>query len=101
MTGRVCVVGSADDLKNFHDDDILVISRTTNAVLHEMRRARGVVTEEEMDDSAAAAVCLALDIPIIAGAENATQLLKTGCLTTIDAKSGIVYNGDGCFTNGK
>lgn len=101
VTGRVCVVSDPDDLKNFHDDDILVIAHTSNAVLHEMRKARGVVTEEDMADSAAAAVCLALDIPIIAGAENATQLLKTGCLTTIDADSGIVYNGDGCLANGK
>ncbi len=100
ITGRVCVVTNPDGIKNFHDDDILVIDRTTNVVLHEMRRARAVVTEENMVDSGAASACLALDLPLIAGAEGATQLLKTGCLATIDAKSGVIYNGDSCYTGG-
>ena len=101
VTGRLCVVASPDDLKDFHDGDILVIDRTTSAVLHEMRRASAVVTEEDMADSGAASACLALDLPLIAGAEKATQLLKTGCLATIDAKNGVVYNGDSAHASGK
>jgi pyruvate kinase len=101
VTGRLCVVNSPDDLKDFHDGDILVIDRTTSAVLHEMRRAIAVVTEEDMADSGAASACTALDLPLIAGAEKATQLLKTGCLATIDAKNGVVYNGDNAYIGGK
>ena len=101
VTGRLCVVNSPDDLKDFHDGDILVIDRTTAAVLHEMRRAIAVVTEEDMADSGAASACVALDLPLIAGAEKATQLLKTGCLATIDAKNGVVYNGDNAHAVGK
>ena len=101
VTGRLCVVTGPDDLKDFHDGDILVIDRTTAAVLHEMRRAIAVVTEEDMADSGAASACLALDLPLIAGAEKATKLLKTGCLATIDAKSGVVYNGDNANIGGK
>lgn len=101
VTGRLCVVTAPDDLKDFHDGDILVIDRTTGAALHEMRRAIAVVTEEDMADSGAASACMALDLPLIAGAEKATQLLKTGCLATIDAKNGVVYNGDSGHSNGK
>ncbi len=101
VTGRLCVVNSPDDLKDFHDGDILVIDRTTAAVLHEMRRAIAVVTEEDMADSGAASACIALDLPLIAGAEKATQLLKTGCLATIDAKNGVVYNGNNGYIGGK
>jgi pyruvate kinase len=101
VTGRLCVVVSPDDLKDFHDGDILVIDRTTAAVLHEMRRAIAVVTEEDMADSGAASACIALDLPLIAGAEKATQLLKTGCLATIDAKNGVVYNGNNGYIGGK
>ena len=101
ITGRLCVVKTPDDLKHFRDGDVLVIDHTTNVVLHEMRRASAVVTEEDIMDSGAAAACMALDLPLIAGAENATHLLMTGCLATIDAKSGVVYNGDGCFAGGK
>jgi pyruvate kinase len=101
VTGRLCIVTGPDDMKDFHDGDILVIDRTTGAALHEMRRAIAVVTEEDMADSGAASACLALDLPLIAGAEKATQLLKTGCLATIDAKNGVVYNGDSSHSNGK
>jgi len=101
VTGRLCVVTAPDDLKDFHDGDILVIDRTTGPALHEMRRAIAVVTEEDMADSGAASACMALDLPLIAGAEKATQLLKTGCLATIDAKNGVVYNGDSGRSNGK
>ncbi len=101
ITARLCVVMKTDDIKDFHDGDILVIDRTTSAVLHEMRRASAVVTEEDMTDSGAASACLALDLPLVAGAEKATQLLKTGCLATIDAKNGVVYNGDSGTSSGK
>lgn len=101
VKGRICVVNEVDDLKNFHAGDVLVIEHTTNAVLHEMRRASAVVTEEEMAESGAASACMALDLPLIAGAKNATRLLKTGCLATVDAKSGVVYNGDACYTADK
>ena len=101
VTGRLCVVPAPDDPKDFHDGGILVIDRTTGAALHEMRRAIAVVTEEDMADSGAASACMALDLPLIAGAEKATQLLKTGCLATIDAKNGVVYNGDSGHSNGK
>jgi pyruvate kinase len=34
---------------------------------------------------------MSLDIPVILGATNATQLLKQGAFVTVDGQQGIVY----------
>ena len=33
---------------------------------------------------------LSLDLPVLIGAENATQILKSGAFVTLDGKKGIV-----------
>ena len=43
--------------------------------------------------SHAAVVGLSLGIPVIVGVEDATQLLKDGQEITVDAQSGVIYNG--------
>jgi pyruvate kinase len=96
-TGRLYVVTGTEDLTHkFHEGDILVIEKTTPEVLAVLRKAKGIITEEEMEQSGAAAAGIAMDIPVIASAWKALQLAKTGCMATIDATKGIVYNGDLC-----
>ena len=58
-----------------------------------LRRASGIITEEDGTNSHAAVVGLALDIPVITGAANATEILKTGSVVTLDAVRGVVSNG--------
>ena len=58
-----------------------------------LRAASGIITEKAGKDSHAAVVGLSLDIPVIVGAENATQILKSGTTVTIDAEKGIVSSG--------
>ncbi|HHY65537.1 MAG TPA: hypothetical protein GX501_10885, partial [Clostridiaceae bacterium] len=41
----------------------------------------------------AAIVGLSLDIPVICGAEHATDLLRSGITVTMDASAGVVYPG--------
>ena len=36
---------------------------------------------------------MTLDIPVICGAEHATNILKSGTVVTIDGAHGLVYNG--------
>ena len=36
---------------------------------------------------------LALDLPVLVGAENATKLLKSGTTVTLDCQRGIVFSG--------
>ena len=94
-SGRVCVIKDEKrDFNNFRAGDILVVSRTTNDTLHIMRQCAGVITEEDEHDSGLVPAGYALDIPVIAGAKNATSILKTGTTLQIDAKNGYVYNSD-------
>lgn len=78
---------------NFVDGNILVTPYTTNEMLPVLKRASAVIVEEGGIGSHAAIVGLALEIPVVVGAENATFILKNGSVVTIDANRGIVYYG--------
>jgi len=59
-----------------------------------MKMASAIIVEEGGLSSHAVTVGLALGIPVLIGADNATQLLKTGVSVTLDADRGIVYSGE-------
>ena len=80
-------------LENFNGGEILVIPETTNNLMGILRRAKGIITEKGGLTSHAAIVGLSLDIPVICGAEHATQILRSGITVTIDASTGTVYSG--------
>lgn len=93
-TGTLCVCKSEEEaLKNFKSGDILVIPETSNNIMNVLKQAKGIITEKGDFSSHAAIVGLSLDIPVICGAKNATDLLKDGTTVTIDASAGIVYAG--------
>lgn len=101
VTSTACVC--ADEKRaaaQFNPGDILVIPRTSNAILPLMKSAAGIITEEQGDDSHAAIVGMTLDIPVITGAANATQILRSGTAVTIDADKGIVTSGEQSADNG-
>lgn len=94
VTGELCVARTAKEAdENFDDCSILVVPYTNNDFLPVMKRASAVIVEEGGIGSHAAIVGLALEIPVIVGAANATQILKTGSVVTIDADRGLVYYG--------
>lgn len=89
----LCVAQNEEEaMRNFHPHDILVISRTTNNLLPLLKNASGIVTEDESANSHAAIVGLTLDIPVVIGAMNATNILKSGTIVTVDAERGVVSN---------
>jgi len=89
--GNLCVCQSEDEAKkNFKRGDILVVPQTSNGLLDIMKQASGIITEAGGMNSHAAIVGLALDIPVIVGAENACLRLKSGTTVTVDAARGIV-----------
>lgn len=93
--GNLCVCHTEEQVKKrFHKGDILVVPFTSNNMLPEMRAASAIVTEAEGTDSHAAIVGLALNKPVIVGAEFATSILKNGASVTVDASRGIVYSGE-------
>ena len=94
VCGSLCVCKDLEEAnQKFMEGDILVMPKTDNEMLPLLRRASGIITEEDGTNSHAAVVGLALDIPVITGAANATQILKTGAIVTLDAVRGVVSNG--------
>lgn len=92
--GNLCVCSDEDQaLRVCKEGDILVIPQTSNKILSVIKNASGIITEAAGMNSHAAIVGLALDKPVIVGAENATQLLKSGTTVTLDASRGIVFSG--------
>ncbi|MDT8717589.1 pyruvate kinase [Clostridium sp. 19966] len=91
VTGQMCVVKNMDDIeKNFKNGDILVIESTSNDIMPYLRNASAIIAEDPEIDSHAATVGLALDIPVIVGAYNALNILKSGTVVTVDSNNGIV-----------
>ncbi len=94
-TGKVCVAKSAEEVKeNFKDGDIVVVEKATKDMVSMFKKAGGIICEEPGEDNNAAIVGIALDIPVITGAKNATKILKSGTVVTMDASRGIVYSGE-------
>ena len=54
----------------FRDGDILVIDHTTNDMLPLLKRAGGIITQQDGMNSHGAIVGLSLDIPVIIGAKK-------------------------------
>lgn len=95
ITGEICVVNSPEEAKqNFVEGSILVAAFTTNDMLPILKRASAIIVEESGISSHASIVGLTLEIPVIVGAENATKILKSGTVATVDSTRGIVYFGN-------
>ncbi len=90
-TGELCVAQTPEEaLEKFNDGNILVVPFTNNDMLPVVKRAAAIVVEEGGLSSHSAIVGLVLDIPVIVGAENATRILKSGSVVTVDAERGLV-----------
>ncbi len=91
--GKLCVCKDNEEARRkFVDGDILVIPKTDNSLMDIMRKAKGIITEEDGLSSHAAVVALALDKPVIVGAINATKLLTQGTTVRLEAAKGIVLS---------
>ncbi len=89
--GRLCVCHSEKEaIENFQEGDILVISQTSNALLQQVRKASGLILEEDNPNGHGAVAGMSLDIPVIIGAHDATQILRSGSVVTLDAIRGVV-----------
>ena len=100
FTGELCVVRTPKEAEElFEDGSILVAPYTSNEMLPALRRASAIVVEENGANTHAATVGMALEIPVITGAENATQILKKGSVVTVDSNRGIVYYGSRSLQN--
>ena len=93
-TGIVSVIAdNKSTIEDFKGGEILVIKKSCDSILHLIKNATGVITEEDPDDSPAAIVAKALDIPVITSARNATEILTSGTAVRIDGGNGLIYSG--------
>ena len=90
-SGNMCVVNSAEELKEkFKVGDIIVAKDTCNEMMEQIRLSSGLILEKNSINCHGAIAGLSLDLPVLIGAENATQILKSGAFVTLDGKKGIV-----------
>lgn len=93
VSGRARVAHGMADLSNFNPGEILVVSKTTADYVDAIRKASGIVTEEDSLTSHAAVIGLRLGVPVIVGVEDATQVIRDGTILTLDMQRGLVYSG--------
>ncbi len=92
--GTLCVCKTEEEaLEKFNGGEVLVIPETSNRIMSLLRHASGIITEKGNLSSHAAIVGLSLDIPVIVGAEHATEQLRSGLTVTVDGATGTVYSG--------
>jgi len=93
VSGRARVARSSIDVSNFSAGDILVAPRTDADFVEAIRKAGGIITEEESLTSHAAVIGLRLGVPVIVGVKKATEIIKDGAILTLDMHRGLVYSG--------
>jgi pyruvate,water dikinase len=92
-TGTVRVLNSTVEESSMHIGEILVTRMTSPDWVPIMRRAGAIVTDAGGMTSHAAIVARELGLPCIVGAHDATRVLVTGTLVTVDGSAGTVVAG--------
>lgn len=93
VSGRARVALTGMDASNFNHGDILVVTSTSADFVDAIRKAAGIITEDESLTSHAAVIGLRLGVPVIVGVNNATQVIRDGSILTMDMQRGLVYSG--------
>ncbi len=92
--GKAKVCLTLEDAKNLmQKGDILVTRMTDPDWVPYMRLAAAIVTDEGGMTAHAAIVSRELGIPCIVGTREATKLMQTEKEYTVDARTGVVYEG--------
>jgi pyruvate kinase len=91
-SGEVLVIDSPDDVRmaDLRSDYVLVAHGTDNSMINLMKKAVAMIVEDDDPCSHTATVGLALDIPVIYACENATKILKTGSIVSVDVERGTI-----------
>ena len=92
-SGKVRVLQSPDDEASMQRGDVLVTRMTSPDWVPIMRRAAAIVTDAGGMTSHAAIVARELGVPCVVGAHEATRVLSTGTLVTVDGGAGTVVAG--------
>jgi pyruvate,water dikinase len=91
--GKTHLIPAVERVSEFKHGEILVTQMTAPDWVPAMKKARAIVTDSGGMTCHAAIVSRELGIPCIVGTKNATKVLLSGLDVTVDAKSGVVYEG--------
>lgn len=90
IQGRVRIVRTNADMKEFQDNEIIVSPMTMPSYLPIMKRALAFVTNEGGTLCHAAIVARELKKPCVIGTKHATHVFKDGEIIEVDAEAGLV-----------
>ena len=91
VVAPLCVIRNLEkDAKNFNTGDVIVCHQTTREMFSMLRKSSAIVLEDDNPEGHGAIAGMSLDIPVIIGAKNATHILKSGAVVTVDGEKGTV-----------
>lgn len=91
VVAPLCVIRNLEkDAKNFNTGDAIVCHQTTREMFSMLRKSSAIVLEDDNPEGHGAIAGMSLDIPVIIGAKNATNILKSGAVVTVDGEKGTV-----------
>ena len=98
--GPAKIIHSPKEIHKIKKGDVLVARQTNPDYVPAMRKAVAIVTDKGGRTSHAAIVSRELGIPAVVGCENATKLLKTNNVVSVNGKTGEIFKGK-VYTNEK
>lgn len=94
VIGKAVVVTNAQEANVKSVEGCVLVTKTTDKdYLPAIEKAAAIIVEEGGMTSHAAVIGIAMGIPVIVGAENATSAISDDELITVDSRRGIVYRG--------
>ncbi|AUJ32202.1 MAG: pyruvate kinase [Liquorilactobacillus nagelii] len=94
VIGKAVVATSAEEANKKAVEGAVLVTKTTDKdYLPAIEKASALVVENGGLTSHAAVVGISMGIPVVVGAEKATELISDGEVVTIDSRRGIVYRG--------
>nr|WP_295969896.1 pyruvate kinase [uncultured Bacillus sp.] len=92
--GKVVIAKNSQEAQEkVKEGSILVTIGSDKELVASIEKCSALITEEGGLTSHAAVVGLNIGIPVIVGVAKATELFKDGQEITVDAQSGVIYNG--------
>jgi pyruvate kinase len=93
VSGRARIARTPYEIRHFNAGEILVVPSTSADFVEIIRKAAGIITEDDSLTSHAAVIGLRLGVPVIVGVKNATEVIRDGEILTMDMQRGVVYSG--------
>ncbi|MBM6613704.1 pyruvate kinase [Desemzia sp. RIT804] len=94
IIGKAVVAMNAQEANEKSVEGCVLVTKTTDKdYLPAIEKAAAIIVEQGGLTSHAAVIGIAMGIPVIVGAEDATNVISDNELITVDSRRGIVYRG--------